>query len=87
MKSAKRGTRTLAEVTNISQHGIWLFFKGSEYFMPFEKYPWFRQATVEQIQDIEATPTGHFHWPALDVDLHVDILEHPERFPLRTKSA
>jgi hypothetical protein len=22
------------------------------------------------------------HWPDLDVDLHVDSIEHPERYPL-----
>jgi hypothetical protein len=24
----------------------------------------------------------HLHWPDLDVDLEVDALEHPERYPL-----
>jgi len=24
----------------------------------------------------------HLHWPGLDVDLHLESIEHPERFPL-----
>jgi len=70
------------EVTNISAHGIWLWVRGSEYFLPFELFPWFRDATVSHILHVEELAPGHFHWPDLDVDLGLDSIKHPERFPL-----
>jgi hypothetical protein len=27
----------------------------------------------------------HLHWPDLDVDLSVNSIEHPERYPLKAK--
>ena len=27
----------------------------------------------------------HLHWPELDVDLEIEVLEHPEQYPLRSK--
>jgi hypothetical protein len=30
---------------------------------------------------------GHLHWPELDVDLHVDSIIHPERYPLVAAAA
>lgn len=86
MKSDKRGIGTLVEITNVSPHGIWLYADDREYFLPFEKYPWFRDATIAQIHAVEVPRPGHFHWPELDVDLHRDILENPEQYPLVAKS-
>lgn len=28
---------------------------------------------------------GNYYWPALDVDLTKEMIEHPENFPLRSK--
>jgi hypothetical protein len=73
------------EVTNISQHGFWLLLDGRELFLPFEDFPWFKQATVAAILRLERPVPGHLHWPDLDVDLAVDSIEHPERYPLESK--
>lgn len=74
-----------AEVTNISQHGFWMLIDGREFFLPFEEFPWFKQATIEAILHVQRPAPGHLHWPDLDVDLSVDSLEHPERYPLQSK--
>jgi hypothetical protein len=74
------------EVTNISAHGVWLLVDDKELFMPYAEFPWFRNATVAQIIDVEEPQKGHFYWPELDVDLTVDIIEHPERYPLKAKA-
>lgn len=87
MNSAKHGKSTLAEVTNISRFGMWLIMKRIEYFLPFDKYPWFKKAIIEQIQNLEATKSGHLYWPDLDVDLHTDILEDPDKYPLQANIA
>jgi len=35
-----------AEVTNISAHGFWLFVAERELFVPFQYFPWFRDASI-----------------------------------------
>ena len=80
------GTSTsTAEVTNISKHGFWLLLDGRELFLPFDQFPWFRQATVDSILHLERTTPRHLRWPDLDVDLAVDSIEHPERYPLKSR--
>jgi hypothetical protein len=73
------------EVTNISQHGFWLLLDSRELFLSFEDFPWFKQATVAAILRLERPVPGHLHWPDLDIDLAVDSIEHPERYPLKSK--
>ena len=86
MKSEKRGKATLVvEVTQIDEQGIWLLLHDTEMFLPFEKFPWFRNASVGAIQNVELLNEDHLHWPDLDVDLHVESIEFPERFPLVSK--
>ncbi len=80
------GTATSqAEVTNISRHGFWLLLDERELFLPFEEYPWFKRAPVEAILRLDRPQPDHLHWPDLDVDLSVDSIEHPERYPLKAK--
>jgi len=80
------GTATLqAEVTNISQHGFWLLLDERELFLPFEEYPWFKRAPVEAILRLDRPQPDHLHWPDLDIDLSVNSIEHPERYPLTAK--
>ncbi len=73
------------EVTNISRHGFWLLHGERELFLPFEEYPWFKRAPVEAILGLEQPQPGHLHWLDLDVDLSVEQIEHPERYPLKAK--
>ena len=81
--SGKLGKISLGnEVTNISPFGLWVLASGKEYFLDHKKYPWFRRAAVEDVLDIEVPREGHLRWPSLDIDLHIDCLEHPERYPL-----
>ena len=86
MKSATHGKNTSnLEVTNISEHGLWLLTNGQELFLPFTDFPWFKDAQVRQIINVEEAAEGHFYWPDLDVDLSIDTIENPERFPLLAK--
>jgi Protein of unknown function (DUF2442) len=80
------GTATsAAEVTNISKHGFWMLIDGQEHFLPFDEFPWFRKATVEAILRVERPTPEHLHWPGLDADLALDSIEHPERYPLKSR--
>jgi hypothetical protein len=86
MKSKAPGKSTsVAEVANISSHGVWLLSNDQEYFMPYEKFPWFKDVSVGKVLNVEEPVPGHFHWPDLDIDLTSEIIEHPERFPLQSK--
>ncbi len=80
--SALGETSSGPEVTHISSHGVWVLAEGHEYFMSYENFPWFKDATLGKILHLEMPSQGHLYWPELDVDLTVDMIEHPERFPL-----
>jgi Protein of unknown function (DUF2442) len=82
-KSAGRGESTsVPEVTNISGQGFWLLMDCEELFLPFAQFPWFRNAHVDAILHVERPSSDHLYWPDLDIDLAVDSIRHPERFPL-----
>jgi hypothetical protein len=51
--------------------------------MSYEEFPWFKEQPVKSILNVEEPSAGHFYWPDIDVDLTVEAIEHPERFPLR----
>jgi hypothetical protein len=88
MKSEKLGIDTSAvEVTNISRHGFWLLLDDREMFVAFAEFPWFSQAAVSAILKVERPHKGRLYWPDLDVDLAVESIEHPERYPLVSRVA
>jgi hypothetical protein len=70
------------EVTNVSRHGLWLLLHEKEVFLPFEKFPWFRDAPIGKVLHVELPSAQHLYWPELDVDLEVESVLHPERYPL-----
>ena len=70
------------EITNVSLHGFWIFLGGRELFMSFEDFPWFQKAPIGQLLNVQLLHSEHLYWPDLDVDLAVDSIEHPEKFPL-----
>ena len=73
-----------ARVTNIEHDGFWLLVADGEYFVAFEDYPDFRDATIAQINNFKLLFDG-FHWLDLDVDIELDALKHPDRFPHKFK--
>ena len=82
MKSGRRGRRTSdVEVTNVSPHGFWLLLGTRELFLPFDTFPWFRDAPIAKLVHVQWPAPHHLYWPDLDVDLAVESIEHPERFP------
>lgn len=88
MSSGKPGTSTSAvEVTNISTHGLWVLVGEEELFLPYAVFPWFAEAPVSKIANIEKPGPDHLYWPDLDVDLSIESIRHPEKFPLRSRQA
>jgi len=74
------------EIGNISKHGLWLLVKDREYYLPYEKYPWFKGAKLSEIYNVRLLHGLHLHWPDLDVDLELASLEKPKEYPLIYKS-
>ena len=72
----------MVEVTNISKHGFWLLLNEEEVFLPFETFPWFQDAPIGKVVHVELPSPQHLYWPELDVDLEVESVLHPERYPL-----
>ncbi|VAW18741.1 hypothetical protein MNBD_BACTEROID05-959 [hydrothermal vent metagenome] len=86
MNSLAHGNSTLAvEVTNISAHGVWLYSHGKELFMSYQNFPWFKEQTIKSVINVEEQSKGHFYWPDLDVDLTEEIIENPDKYPLKAK--
>ena len=46
------------EVTHVSKHGLWLLLGDEELLLPYEHFPWFKKATIEQLTEVE--------WPSPD---------------------
>ncbi len=86
MSSQELGENTsLIEITNVSAHGLWLLSGEKELFMSFEDFPWFKNAPIGEVLNVEEPAPGHFYWPDLDVDIGLETIENPERFPLKAK--
>ena len=82
------GSATLeAEVTHVSTHGFWLLLGDEELSVPFSEFPWFKQATIEQLSDVQRPTQNHLYWPQLDVDLAVESIRNPSAFPLVSRAA
>ena len=76
---------SIAEVTHVSKHGFWLLLDEEELLVPFEQFPWFRKATIEQLSEVLWPTPNHLYWPQLDVDLSVESIRDPFAFPLVSK--
>jgi len=66
----------------VSPHGFWLFVEERELFVSFKEFPWFEDASIREISHVELPSSHHLYWPDLDIDLALDSLTHPDRYPL-----
>lgn len=83
MKSLQDGTSTsVAEVVGITKFGIWVYVAGKEFFLPYEDFPWFRDAVVSSVYHLAFDGKHHLRWPDLDIDIDTRSVEHPENYPL-----
>jgi hypothetical protein len=75
----------VVEVANSSKHGFWLLIENKERCGPFKEFPFFQSAAIGELLTVELASTRHLYWPDLDVDLSVESIDFPERFPLVSK--
>ena len=69
----------------INSQGIMLSVLGQDYFVSYNRLPWLRDASVRSVLNIQMANPRAIEWPDLDVDLEIDCLKHPERYPLVMK--
>ena len=71
-----------AEVTQVSSHGLWVLVGEREYFLDFDAYPWFAKGSIADVTKVQLLHGRHLLWPALDVDIELESLAYPDRYPL-----
>lgn len=76
---------TSADVLMINDRGIMISVQGEDYFLSYNRVPWMRDATINEVLNVRMSGKNAIEWPKLDVDLEVDSLRHPERYPLLIK--
>lgn len=82
MKSKRLG-KNISEIDiHTSPFGVWLLVRDTEYFLPYNEYPWFQDARISDVYDVQLLHKTHLYWPTLDVDLDLDSLNNPEKYPL-----
>ena len=73
---------TEINIQAITKSGIWILVTDREYFLPFKDYPWFENAKLADILNVELHHGHHLHWPVLDIDLELESLIEPSKYPL-----
>lgn len=87
MKSAAPGPGTsTVEVASVSGDGFRLLLDGEDLFVPFSEFPWFGDAAAAEIRRVERPSPDHLYWPSLDIDIAVESIRDPEKFPLISRS-
>ena len=86
MRSLRNGRNTNPiSVGAVTQRGFWLALGERRLFLSFGQFPWFREFTLRELANVRRPSAEHLRWPEFDIDLHVDSIEHPERYPLRER--
>ena len=87
MKSAAPGSGiSRVKVADVSGDGFLLSLGDEDLFVPFAEFPWFRDASIAEITKVERPSADHLYWPALDIDLAIESIRHPEKFPLISRA-
>lgn len=85
MKSLQPGKDIAVSVQNITPFGIWLLVRQSEYSISYEDFPFFKDQTLNSIRNVQLLHGHHLYRPDLDIDLEIDLLENPEKYPSKSK--
>ena len=76
---------TSVAVLMINAQGMLISVQGNDYFLSYNRVPWLRDARISSVLNVRMSGPRAIEWPELDVDLEVDSLRHPERYPLVMK--
>ena len=82
MNSSRNTYDTLVNVLMINAQGIMISVLGHDYFLSYNRIPWMQDAPIRSVLNVRMSGSEAIEWPDLDVDLEIDSLQHPERYPL-----
>ena len=74
------------EISLVSNQCFWLLAENEESFLSYADFPWFKEATIAPITNVECLNADHLYWPILDIDLSVESARDPSKFPLISKA-
>ena len=86
MRSLRNGRNTHPiSIGAVTPRGFSLVLGERKLFLSFAQFPWFREFTLRELTNVRRPSPEHLRWPEFDIDLGVDSIEHPERYPLRER--
>jgi hypothetical protein len=59
-----------------------LLVRDRECFLDSAHFPWFAEASVRDVYDVELQHGHIVRWPQLNIDLELESLANPEAWPL-----
>ena len=85
MSSNISSTNISVGVLMINAQGILITVQGNDYFLSYNRIPWMKDARISDVLNVKMSGRNAIEWEALDVDLEIESLKHPERYPLIMK--
>lgn len=76
---------TSVSVLMINAQGIMLSVLGHDYFISYNRVPWLKDARIRDVLNVQISGRSAIEWPDLNVDLEIESLKYPERYPLIIK--
>lgn len=84
MNSRRRGIYgTRIGVAEDREDGFWIVLPDQCAFIDYEQFPWFREMTRAQRETGVMWSEDWLRWDEFDLDIGVDSIHHPEKYPLR----
>lgn len=71
----------ICSVLMIDAQGMMLSVLGQDSFVSYNRVPKLRDARVSSALNVRMAGPNAIEWPELDVDLEIESLKHPERYP------
>jgi len=82
----ENSANTYAKVLVVTANGMLISIPAGDFFLPYSQYPWFKDAKVSDVMNVKMVGDDDLRWDALDVDLEIDSIIHPEKYPLIYKA-
>ncbi len=80
LKTAPKVKATLpVTVSEITKRGFRVQTLDRDYRLTFKKYPWFADATEEELKDVVLKYESELNWDKLDLIFPLEIFDHPRR--------
>jgi hypothetical protein len=54
-------------------------------FLSYRDFPWFKDQPDKTVRNVQEVAPEHLYWPDMDVDLCLDSIRDPSKFPLKAR--